>query len=168
MNIDGFEIERKFLIAMPEKEFLEKCERSEITQTYLLGDENTTERVRKRVRGDKCEYTHTVKLRLNSMRRIETENVIDEAAYLELLKRADPARTPIEKVRCCFTQDGLFWELDVFPFWDDRAFLEIELTDEGDEFALPPGIRLIREVTDDPRYTNAALSLSIPDEEIGS
>ena len=36
MNIDGFEIERKFLIAMPEKAFLEKCERSAITQTYLL------------------------------------------------------------------------------------------------------------------------------------
>ena len=29
---------------------------------------------------------------------------------------------------------------------------------------MPPGIRLIREVTDDPRYTNAALSLSIPEE----
>ena len=168
MNIDGFEIERKFLIAMPEKAFLEKCERSAITQTYLLGDVNTTERVRKRVRGDRCEYTHTVKLKLNSMRRIETENVIGEAEYHTLLQRADPARTPIEKVRHCFTHDDLLWELDVFPFWDDRAFLEIELTDEEDAFALPPGIRLIREVTDDPRYTNAALSLHIPEEEIGS
>ena len=31
---------------------------------------------------------------------------------------------------------------------------------------LPPGLRLIREVTDDPRYTNAALSLAIPNDEI--
>lgn len=168
MNIDGFEIERKFLIAMPEREFLESCERSAITQTYLLGDANTTERVRKRVRGDKCEYTHTVKVRLNSMRRIETESVIGEAEYTALLQRADPARRPIEKVRHCFTQEELLWELDVFPFWDDRAFLEIELTDESDEVTLPPGIRLIREVTDDPRYTNAALSLHIPEEEIGA
>lgn len=168
MNIDGFEIERKFLIAMPERAFLENCERSDITQTYLLGDENTTERVRKRVRGEKCEYTHTVKVKLNSMRRIETENVIDEATYRELLKRADPARRPIEKTRCCFTQDGLLWELDVFPFWDDRAFLEIELTGEDDRFTLPPGIRVIREVTDDPRYTNAALSLQIPEDDTGN
>ena len=167
MNIDGFEIERKFLIAMPERAFLDACEASAITQTYLLGDENTTERVRKRVRGDKCEYTHTVKLKLNSMRRIETENVIRAAEYEELLTRADPARQAIEKIRYCFTHDGLLWELDVFPFWEDRAFLEIELTDERDRFALPPGIRLIREVTEDPRYTNAALSLQIPEEDIG-
>ena len=164
MNINGFEIERKFLIAMPEKAFLDSCERSEITQTYLLGDVNTTERVRKRVRADGCEYTHTVKIKLNSMRRIETEKVIGEEEYTRLLQRADPARTPIEKVRHCFTHDDLLWELDVFPFWDDRAFLEIELKDEKETFALPPGIRLIREVTDDPRYTNAALSLKIPED----
>ena len=166
MNINGFEIERKFLIAMPDAAFLDNCERSDITQTYLLGAENTTERVRTRVRGENCEYTHTVKVKLNDMRRIETENVIDEKTYQELLRRADPARRPIEKTRCCFTHDGLLWELDVFPFWSDRAFLEIELSDESDRFTLPPGIRLIREVTDDPRYTNAALSLQIPEEAI--
>ena len=71
MNINGFEIERKFLIAMPDAAFLEQCERSDITQTYLLGAEYTTERVRKRVRGESCEYTHTVKVKLNDMRRIE-------------------------------------------------------------------------------------------------
>lgn len=164
MNNGGFEIERKYLIAMPERAFLEACERSEITQTYLVGEENTTERVRKRVYRDKCEYTHTVKRKLNNMRRIEDETEIDAAAYEQLLTRADPARRPIQKIRHCFMDDGRLWELDVFPFWSDRAFLEIELTDEQDAFRLPPGIRLIRELTDDPRYTNAALSLKIPEE----
>ena len=166
MNIDGFEIERKFLIAMPDEAFLENCGRSEITQTYLLGEENTTERVRKRVYRDKCEYTHTVKRKLNDMRRVEDEREIDESTYNELLKRADPARQPIRKTRCCFEHGGKLWELDVFPFWKNQAYLEIELTDEGETFLLPPGIRLLREVTDDPRYTNAALSLEIPNEEI--
>lgn len=162
MNINGFEIERKYLIAMPERDFLDSCERSEITQTYLLGEENTTERVRKRVRGETCEYTHTVKRKLNNVRRIEDEHVIGAEEYEALLKRADPARQVIEKTRHCFEYEGRVWELDVFPFWADRAFLEIELTDESEPAALPPGIRLIREVTDDPRYTNAALSLKIP------
>ena len=36
MNIDGFEIERKFLVAMPERAFLEACERSEITHHSVL------------------------------------------------------------------------------------------------------------------------------------
>lgn len=164
MNIDGYEIERKFLIAMPGADFLAGCERSEIVQTYLLGEENTTERVRLRRRDGRCEYTHTVKRKLNSMRRLEEERVIDEAAYAALLERADPARRPIEKARYCFTRDGLLWELDVFPFWDDRAFLELELTDEGQAFTLPPELCLLREVTDDVRYTNAALSLAIPED----
>jgi len=166
MNIDGFEIERKFLIAMPDPAFLQSCDSSEITQTYLIGEENTTERVRKRVYPDRCEYTHTVKRKINDMRRIEDEHEINEAAYTALLERADAARHVIRKTRHCFTHSGRLWELDVFPFWKDRAFLEIELADEEEAFTLPPGIHLIREVTDDPRYTNAALSFEIPNEEI--
>lgn len=166
MNIDGFEIERKFLIAMPDKAFLEACERSEITQTYLVGEENTTERVRRRVYPDRCEYTHTIKRKLNNIRREEDEQEIDENTYTALLDRADSARHAINKTRCCFTHDGRLWELDVFPFWANQAFLEIELTSEEETFSLPPGIRLLREVTDDPRYTNAALSFEIPDEEM--
>lgn len=164
MNFNGIEIERKFLIAMPEPAFLAACECSEITQTYLLGEENTTERVRKRVYGDRCEYTHTVKRKLNNMRRMEDERVIDEQTYTALLARADPARRPISKTRCCFEYGGKLWELDVFPFWKNSAYLEIELAGEDEAVALPPGLRLVREVTDDPRYTNAALSLEIPDE----
>ena len=166
MNTDRFEIERKFLIAMPDAAFLQGCDNSEIVQTYLVGEENTTERVRKRVRGEKCEYTHTVKRRLSNIRRIEDEHEIDEAAYMTLLERADPGRRPIEKTRFCFYDGGKLWELDVFSFWDDQAFLEIELEDEAEEFTLPAGIRLIREVTDDPRYTNAALSLAVPEDDI--
>lgn len=165
MNIDGFEIERKFLIAMPDEAFLKTCSASAITQTYLVCDGNTTERVRERAYPDHCEYTHTIKYKLNNMRRIEDERQIDEDTYTALLERADPARRPIRKVRYCFEHEGRVWELDVFPFWKNSAYLEIELTGEDEAFTLPPGLRLLREVTDDPRYTNAALSLHIPDEE---
>ncbi len=165
MNIDGFEIERKFLIAMPDEAFLKTCSASAITQTYLVCDGNTTERVRERAYPDHCEYTHTIKYKLNNMRRIEDERQIDEDTYTALLERADPARRPIRKVRYCFEHDGRLWELDVFPFWKNSAYLEIELTGEDEAFTLPPGLRLLREVTDDPRYTNAALSLHIPEEE---
>ena len=53
--------------------------------------------------------------------------------------------------------------VDVFPFWREHALLEVELEDERQAFSLPPEIRVIREVSDDPRYTNAALSLEVPD-----
>jgi len=166
MDNARFEIERKFLIAMPDAAFLESCERSEIVQTYLLGAADTSERVRCRVWAEKTEYTHTIKHKLSNMRRIEDEHEIDGDAYAALLERADPGRKPIFKTRHCFTEDGRLWELDVFSFWDDRAFLEIELNDEAEEFKPPAAVRVIREVTDDPRYTNAALSLAIPNDDI--
>ena len=40
MNIDGFEIERKYLISMPDPAFLrENAESSHIEQTYLLHED---------------------------------------------------------------------------------------------------------------------------------
>ena len=36
--------------------------------------------------------------------------------------------------------------------------LEIELSDENDQICFPDMIRVIKEVTDDPTYKNAALA----------
>lgn len=162
MNIGGFEIERKFLIAMPDAAWLSGLDSSAITQTYLLGDENTTERVRKRVYPDHTEYTHTVKMRLSAVRRLENESEISRAEYEALLTRADPHKHTIEKRRYCLPWGELVWEIDVFPFWDDRALAEIELTAEEQPYTAAPELHILREVSDDRRYTNAALALEIP------
>ena len=163
MNVDGFEIERKFLIAMPEEDFLSAAACSRIVQTYLLGEEGTTERVRARSYSDRVEYTHTTKMKISNVRRVEMEETVSEAEYEALLTRADPERRPIEKRRFVLPFQGRTLEIDVFPFWRDYAILEIELEEEGQSFALPPGLRVLRELTDDPRYTNSALSREIPD-----
>ena len=162
-----FEIERKYLIGMPDPGWLAaEAEGTEITQTYLLAAPGTTERVRKRGRAGDYVYTHTTKTRLSDLRRIEEEETLTEQEYERLLLRADPARNVIYKTRWCFHYRGQLFELDVFPFWKDRAYLEIELADERQAVELPPELTVIREVTDDPRYTNAALSLEIPCDDI--
>ena len=167
MNVDRFEIERKFLIAMPEDSLLKDAERSDIVQTYLLGEEGTTERVRARTFGDQTEYTHTTKKRITALRRVEIEDAIGQDAYGELLKRADPGRRPIVKSRFCLPYGDRLLEIDIFPFWQEYAILEIELEKEEQAFSLPPGIRVIREVSEDPRYTNSALSVRVPDPAVG-
>ena len=48
----------------------------------------------------------------------------------------------------------------------DLAEILSELEDEEQPIDLPPQIRILREVTADSRYTNAALSLKIPMEVI--
>ena len=167
MDAVPYEIERKFLIRMPDLRWLSSvAARDHIVQTYLQKDETgMSERVRCRETSDRTVYTHTKKMRVKVRRRIEIEREIDADEYERLLQRADPKRRSIEKDRYCLRENGLLYEIDVFPFWNDRAFLEIELTDESQAFPWPDGIVCIRELTDDVRYTNSALALRIPDDE---
>lgn len=164
MNINGMEIERKYMIAMPDAAFLESLGYTEIVQTYLLGEKGSTERVRKRGREGAYVYTHTIKYKISSMSRREEEREISEEEYNELLKRADPERNTIKKRRYCHEYDGELWEIDIFPFWQDKAFAEIELRSETQAIDFPPEITVLRELTEDKRYTNAALAKHIPED----
>ena len=53
---------------------------------------------------------------------------------------------------------------DLYPFWEKQAVLEVELRDEDEGFQIPPELRILREVTGDPRYLNSSLAREIPDE----
>ena len=165
MNINGMEIERKYLIAMPDEAVLQSADASEIVQTYLVNPEKgATERVRARTSGGMEVYTHTVKRKLSAMSREEDEHEISAAEYAELLKRADTGRKPVHKTRYCLDYMGQLFEIDVYPFWTDRAIMEIELDSEEREVMLPPFIEVIKEVTGDGRYTNAAIAREVPAE----
>lgn len=160
------EIERKFLIEYPDLGELERLSNgdfSEISQTYLVGEKGTSERVRARTRGGVTVYTHNTKIKLSSMKRIEFEDEVSEEEYLELLKRADTKCRTIEKVRYCIPYGGFTFEIDVFPFWQDKAFMEVEMPSEDTKVDLPGFVKIIREVTDDNRYTNHALAISLPE-----
>ena len=109
---------------------------------------------------------YTVKQRLSELTRIEREEEISEERYRELLSRADPARRTILKTRFIYDYDDQPFEIDVFPFWDDRALMELELHDETQTLRLPPDIGIVREVTFDSRYTNSAIAREIPWEPI--
>lgn len=164
MNQNGYEIERKYLIRRPAAAWLEaNCQGSDIIQTYLKAEEpGNSDRVRRRAGKNGVVYTHTVKRRINDLRREEQEREISEAEYQTLLQRADPERRVIEKRRYVLAYEGKAFEIDVYPFWQDKAVMEIELTDETETVKLPPEIGIIKEVTQDRRYTNAALAIEIP------
>lgn len=161
----GFEIERKFLIHMPDRIWLEEKASHiyKMRQTYLASENGKNARVRQITEGDTVRYVHTVKKRISDLKREETEQEISLEAYEALLKCADPERKTIEKTRYCVPYGQHLMEIDIFPFWKDKVFLEIELSEESEAFALPTEIRVIREVTSDKRYTNAALSKELPE-----
>ena len=160
------EIERKFLIEYPDTarlDVLSAGDRSEISQTYLAAEVGTSERVRARTRGGVTVYTHNTKIKLSHMKRVELEDEISEAEYKELLKRADPKCRTIEKVRYCVPHGGFVFEIDIFPFWNDKAFMEVEMPSEDTAVELPDFVKIIREVTEDNRYTNHALAIELPE-----
>ncbi len=72
----------------------------------------------------------------------------------------------MRKTRYCLTWENQYYEIDVYPFWKDRAVLEIELQQEDQEIRIPDQLNVIREITDEDAYKNAAISIKIPEEEI--
>jgi CYTH domain-containing protein len=160
------ETERKYLIAYPDVEALLSspyCTAAHLVQTYLTSEPHVTERVRKRISGDSTVYTHTIKLRRTAETAEEREEEISEAEYLAFLHRADLSRKPIEKTRMFLLDRGKYYEIDLYPFWTDRAILELETAEEGGECVqIPESLRLIRDVTDDVRYKNARLADHVP------
>ncbi|MBR5224413.1 MAG: CYTH domain-containing protein [Clostridia bacterium] len=155
------EIERKFLIAMPDSAWLmaqEGVTREGIEQTYLLSGAGEEVRVRRRGAAGTYAYVKTVKRALSGITREETETAVSKAEYDALLDMRDPSRRTIEKTRYSFPYRGHVLEIDVYPFWENWAILEAELQREDEALDLPEEIRIIREVTQDKRFKNSALA----------
>ena len=158
---EPFEIERKFLIEYPDVEKLEKlpnCQRVEIIQTYLTTPEGEESRVRQRGADGNYIYTQTTKKKVTDVKRVEVERRLSKDEYLRLLMDADPNCRPIRKTRYCLTYDNQYFEIDVYPFWNDRAIAEIELNNENEQIRFPADIKVIKEVTEDDSYKNASLA----------
>ena len=158
---EPFEIERKFLIEYPDVSALEKlpnCRRVEIIQTYLTAPEGEESRVRQRGVDGNYIYFQTTKRKITDMKRVEVERRLSKDEYLRLLMDADPSCRPIRKTRYCLTHGNQYFEIDVYPFWNDKAIMEIELNHEAEQISFPSEIKVIKEVTEDDSYKNASLA----------
>lgn len=158
---EPYEVERKFLIDYPDirlLQSLDNCQRVEIIQTYLTSADGEEVRVRQRGCDGSYIYFKTIKRRINGMKCVEIEDRLSKDEYLTLLMNADTSKRQIRKDRYCLTYQNQYFEIDVYPFWTDKAIAEIELSSETDPVIFPDYIKVIREVTDDLSYKNAALA----------
>lgn len=164
MNKQPLEIEYKFLIAYPDIAVLSsqpeyRCE--ELCQTYLTLPDGQNCRIRSVKHDSTIRYIKTFKESITDMTRIEIESEITEEEFLKLKKYAKSGRRPIEKVRHSFELFGFTYEVDVFPFWQDRAFLEVEVESEEVKPPIPNFIKVIKDISTDLRYRNSALAKKI-------
>ncbi len=158
---EPYEIERKFLIEYPDINWLESnpsCQRIEIVQTYLNSTDDEEVRVRQRGLEGNYIYFQTIKRKVSDVKRVEIERRLSRSEYLNLLREADNTKRQISKTRYCLTYENQYFEIDVYPFWDDKAIVEIELRDEMLDIVFPKQIRVIKEVTDDDSFKNASLA----------
>ncbi len=164
------EIERKFLVKFPtswsalSEMFDDLVDVKRISQTYLKPEPGEqAARVRKTVKGltgdTETEYHFNQKKPVDTGVHEETEREIDKSEYQKYLKQSNPQKVPVEKTRFVFKYNDQTFELDVFkgPL-KGLAILEIELEDKNDTVELPPFLQVIKEVTEDKRFTNFALA----------
>lgn len=145
----GREIERKFLVTGDGwRGAGESCR---YVQGYLSRDPERVVRVRRA--GEKAFLT--IKGVTRGVVRPEFEYPIPAADAEELLKLC--LSPLIEKTRTVVEYGGKRWEVDEFAGENAGLVIaEIELSREDEPFQRPPWLG--REVSADPRYSNASLS----------
>ena len=162
------ETKRKYLIRYPDVRELANrpnCQTVEILQAYLHSEvPGETIRIRQRGLYGNYVYYKTRKQTIEGGKRIELEERLTKNEYLELLMQADPDYRPIRKQRLCLSENGLYYNIDLYPQWNDQALMEIELYEGQDQIVMPEGIEVIRAVTGEIEFTNPYLA-SIRKEE---
>ncbi len=165
MNI---EIEKKYIIRLPRIDRMRSMDgytESEIAQIYLDSDKGVTHRVRSRRMAGKTVYTETKKVRIDSMSAYEDEREIAEEEFLGMAAEPALGTRPISKIRHTFLYSGQLFEIDIYPEWGSTAILETELESRDTEVNFPDFIEIVKDVTGDRRYSNAAMARSFPPEE---
>ena len=151
---------RKYLISMPDMETLAERYAAvsiDMVQTYLCMTNPCIERrVRRQKHGGEYMYFYTEKHIRPDGTKWDTEKPITEKDYNRYLLEADPELQSVDKTKYRFVYDSCRFEIDVYPFSTDKAVMF--RYSENDEAAIPPEIRVIREVTGDPSCKNKQLA----------
>jgi adenylate cyclase len=152
---DHVEIERKYLLRELPK-FPRPETVLEIDQGYVPGV-NVLERVRRqRSEKDDVRYFRTVKLG-RGVERLEFEDETDQRLFDHLWPLTEGKR--LKKRRYVVKNGTDLWEIDEFL---DRPLVlaELELARADATVEIPDWLKpaLVREVTDEPQYTNRSLA----------
>ena len=151
------EAKKKYLIEMPNVSILEKMKKVEIYQSYLKCDEDEKIQIRKRGEGDDFIY-YQIKTTVKNDQIIKVEKRLTKEEYQEKLVDIDPTRKPLHRTRYCFIEQDQYMEINIYPFWDDKAILSIDLSKVDDEVHLPKFVKVIEDITNRKEYLNSELS----------
>ena len=114
-------------------------------------------RIRQQKNGDEYLYFYTEK-HYTGDGTWETERPISGKEYIQYLMEGDISLHAVHKMKYRFNYEGHRFEIDVYPFSDERAIMRAAMPKDKDEIAIPPEVKILREVTNDPAYRNSQLA----------
>jgi len=157
---------KKFLLALDSKSYHDikvpksiKKEFFQLDETYLLAisDEGTS-LVRKIGKNDSFIYSHEVRYVQNG-EKISKKKQITAREYIELLDVKDPNKKQVRKIRQCFIYERQYFMVESFTNVDGSpSILRIETTGDGKKLSIPPFLKIVREVTDNPFYNTKQMA----------
>lgn len=150
--------ERKYIVSItgPLPETID----SDILQTYLVAEPGTEVRLRRRTwSSGKTVNILNTKKRTGPAEQIETDRQVENALYESLLRQSDPDRHPISKRRQSFIWRGQYFEIDTYQApLDGLVILETKGIADAEPVNFPPFVRVSKEITGNPDYTNYNLA----------
>ena len=60
---------------------------------------------------------------------------------------SDITKHQIRKTRYCLIYKNQNFEIDIYPFWKDKAIVEVELNNEKQKINFPSELKILKEVT---------------------
>lgn len=153
-----FEYKKRYLIEYPNISELEKenVKKIEIYQTYLKYNDDEKIQIRKRgLNGDYIYYQ--IRTRIQNKQLLQIEKRLTKQEYEEKLANLDTKYKQLKRIRYCFSKDDNCFEIDTYPFWNDKAILNIHLQDMNDKITIPDSLKLIEDVTNSKEYLNSEL-----------
>lgn len=155
------EVWHKYLIELPDVAKLVERYRAagiDMMQTYLSQTSpSIVRRIRQQKNGDEYLYFYTEK-HYTGDGTWETERPISGKEYIQYLMEGDISLHAVHKMKYRFNYEGHRFEIDVYPFSDERAIMRAAMPKDKDEIAIPPEVKILREVTNDPAYRNSQLA----------
>ncbi len=157
--------QHKFLIKKPSLEDLSQHTSYSVThvmRTYLNQIEPGIQRRILQVGQDgDFVYYYAERRPLPNAEIAEQEEHIDEKKYLSLLMDADTRFHQLSCKQLSFIYDNQNYRIDLYPFSEDRAIMQVAHTKNPQDLKLPKFLSVIRDVTNDPAYRSHVISLEM-------
>ena len=150
-------VEKKYLISMPDVDQLMKnkqCRKVHVKQHYVIDEtRQEKEKIVLRRENNKNFYYKVVK-----KNNVKYSNSITADKYINKLEDETKKFYHIYKDRYYYIFDSRCIKIDVFPFWKDKAILEVDILNDRENIKFPKFVNIIEDVTDNEAYKNYYLA----------